>query len=251
MGSGLNGSLYPEDRNCSAGCTGKLNHWRPGTSCFGATCVSTSKSLLGPWRTQPIATCAQLPRCQESSPLGKLGKPTGNAPDPAPVVNQDGSVSMIWRSVNWTYPGASFVQLATAPAWSGPYNWTTRNMFADWTHAIHIEDSYLWKGPRGWHALFHSNVSNAFIPRMNVTSAAPAAGGHGYAEHFEGPWFFSHENAYGSTVELTNGTTVRLRQRERPKLLLTPEGQPHYLANGAGWIGDCDRTFTIIQPIAQ
>ena len=124
-------------------------------------------------------------------------------------------------------------------------------MFAEWTHAIHIEDSYLWKGPRGWHALFRSNVSNAFIPRMNVTSAAPAAGGHGYAESFAGPWPFSHKNTYGSTVELTNGTTVNLRQRERPKLLLTPEGQPHYLINGAGWIGDCDRTFTIIQPIAQ
>ena len=38
---------------------------------------------------------------------------------------------------------------------------------------------------------------------------------------------------------------------QRPKLLLTPEGQPHYLVTAAGWLGDCDRTFTLVQPVAQ
>ena len=45
----------------------------------------------------------------------------------------------------------------------------------------------------------------------------------------------------------------RVMRGERPKLLLTPEGQPHYHVNGAGcqWLGDCDRTFALVQPIAQ
>jgi hypothetical protein len=57
--------------------------------------------------------------------------------------------------------------------------------------------------------------------------------------------------SYGNVVTLTNGSVVTLRQRERPKLLLTVDGEPGYLVNGAGWHGDCDRTFTLVQPIAQ
>ena len=114
---------------------------------------------------------------------------------------------------------------------------------------MHLEDSYLWRSPRGWHAIFHSDVTNEY---------KGVAGGHAFAESFEGPWHFSHDNAYGNEVALTDGRTVKLLNRERPKLLLTPDGQPHYLSNGAKWLvgregegGGCDRTFTLVQPIAQ
>ena len=98
------------------------------------------------------------------------------------------------------------------------------------------------------------NCSDGCTGKLNWrpgTSFFGAAGGHGFAESFEGPWHFSPHAAYGNDVVLTNGSTVTLRQRERPKLFLTPDGQPHYLVNGAGWRGDCDRTFTLVQPIAQ
>ena len=50
-------------------------------------------------------------------------------------------------------------------------------------------------------------------------------------------------------VSLRNGSTLKLRQRERPHIVLGADGSPVALTNGAGWVDDCDHVFTFAQGI--
>ena len=94
--------------------------------------------------------------------------------------------------------------------------------------------------------MFHSDVEGA---------CGGAAGGHVWSR--DGVrWTFSPYNAYGNVVQLRGtgsgaggGGNVTLRQRERPHVLVDANGHPTHLTNGAGWEGDCDRTFTFVQPV--
>ena len=83
---------------------------------------------------------------------------------------------------------------------------------------------------------------------MEKTSRG-AAGGHAWSVDGKS-WVFSAFNAFNNTVELTDGSTVTLRQRERPHLVVDGQsGRPVALTNGAGWLDDCDHVFTFAQPI--
>ena len=98
----------------------------------------------------------------------------------------------------------------------------------------------MYKNSRGWHALFHSDCEG---------NSGGAAGGHAYSKDGK-RWTFHQKNAYNNTVVLTNGTTWKLARRERPKLVVDPAtGMMTHLVNGVGLPGDCDHTFTFIQPI--
>ena len=39
-----------------------------------------------------------------------------------------------------------------------------------------------------------------------------------FAEHPEGPWYFRHAPTYTNTIALSNGSSVVLKQRERPQV---------------------------------
>jgi hypothetical protein len=62
-------------------------------------------------------------------------------------------------------------------------------------------------------------------------------------------WVMSPLNAYEDTVELLNGTTIHLNQRERPHIVLDATGNPAALTNGAAYLNDCDHVFTLAVPI--
>lgn len=94
--------------------------------------------------------------------------------------------------------------------------------------------------PGSFHAIFHSDVEK---------TCGGAAGGHAWSSDGGASWEFSPHNAFGNQVVLTNGSTVTLRQRERPHLVLDQKGRPVALTNGAGWRDDCDHVFTFAQPI--
>ena len=89
-------------------------------------------------------------------------------------------------------------------------------------------------------AIFHSDVER---------NSGGAAGGHGWSADGGATWTFSAFNAFNRTVELKNGTSISLRQRERPHLVFDDKGSPIVLTNGAGWVDDCDHVFTFAQPI--
>ena len=94
--------------------------------------------------------------------------------------------------------------------------------------------------PGSFHAIFHSDVEK---------NSGGAAGGHAWSDDDGATWTFSSKNTFNNTVELQNGTTITLRQRERPHLVLDADGVPIVLTNGAGYVDDCDHVFTFAQPI--
>jgi hypothetical protein len=241
IGAGSNdtgpGSNYAA--NCTH-CTGADHKWTGGGSFYGPTSILFSHSLDGPWQSHDAGYGSKLPRC-----------PHCGDTNPAVVVSPNGSVSMMWRTTNLlptgSCPAASCMAMASASSWNSQYHWAVDNIFAgqaDATHT-HVEDAHMWLAPAGsanpgsYHAVFHSDAEH---------NSGGAACGHGYS--VDGVrWTFSSFNACNHTVQLRNGSTITLRQRERPHLVMDQHGTPIVLTNGAGWKGDCDHVFTFAQPI--
>jgi hypothetical protein len=227
----------------SAGCTGPDHPWLSGLSFYGPASVLSAQSPEGPWTDTVIGACADVPGC-EPKPT-KLFPGNGNDLNPAPLLDAaNGSIKMLWRSINYTKgSGQSYYATATAPHWDGPYRWSTRNIFPDFAWC-HIEDGFLWRNHRGWHALFHSDCER---------TSGGAAGGHGYSVDGQN-WHFHPKNAYDNNVSLVNGQTWTLTRRERPKLILSEDGSTiTHLINGVSKEDDtcADHTFTFVQPVGD
>jgi len=60
------------------------------------------------------------------------------------VVLEDGSVKMLWRSIDYPSKGQSYYAQASAPAIDGRYTWDTRNIFPNFKDC-HIEDGFLYR----------------------------------------------------------------------------------------------------------
>ena len=86
--------------------------------------------------------------------------------NPAPVLQDDGSVKMMWRGSGKGWP-TSVMFLASAPTWKGPYKFETKNLFPQFTHT-HIRP---WNRPA---TVLHSNTLTHGAQRTaEHTSAYP------------------------------------------------------------------------------
>jgi hypothetical protein len=173
------------------------------------------------------------------------GCPTrGNDLNPSVAEAADGSLLMVWRSINWSSTGKSYLATATASHWGGAWDYNTTNMFPD-AASVHIEDGYLWRDAATdtWHLLAHADADG---------SQHGAAGIHGYSRDGRS-WALSPGNSYGASIILTNGSTVECRRRERPKLILqggSGGGSPTHLINAVVWATESgDKSVTFITPI--
>jgi hypothetical protein len=257
IGGGDNRSAE-EVRGCSDGCTPLHTGWRDGLSLRVPLGVLAAQSARGPWREHVIATCDDVPGC----------KTHGNDANPAPMHIVHGSASstmksasaeddregvkLLWRSINKSSAGESYIALAQAASWKGPYAWGRRNLFPEHSH-IHIEDGFLWRNERGYHALLHADVERTEGPGI--------AGVHAWS--LDGVrWTLSKKNAFGRTVRVRGRHQPwRLERRERPKLLFDAvDGRPTHLITSVQKRGNicvrksceaCDRTFTLVQPIGM
>ena len=246
IGAGLNQTHCPSDPNddscqlvggCQGGCSSTPRRWRDGLGLKVPVAVLAAPSLDGPWREVTIGQCESVPDCPVS----------GNDINPAPLIDATtGRVTMLWRSINRScdVPAEcqSYISTAHAPSWDGPYTWDPSNIFDG--VRLHIEDGFLWRNGRGeYHALLHADVEK---------SEEGAAGVHAWSA--DGVrWSLSRTNAFGRTIELRSPADppqLQLARRERPKLLLDADGLPAFLITSAMRHGDCDRTFTFVQPIA-
>ena len=229
--------------NCSAGrtgsgagCGGAGGGWIPGTRFFGAWGTLEAPSPAGPWVRTRRGSCAAgapdaVPGCAAN----------GNDLNPSIVELADGSLVMVWRSINWTSRGESYLATATAPGWAGPWAYDTANIFPG-TEGVHVEDPFLWRDAASgtWHVLAHADVDG---------DQGGAAGVHGFSRDARA-WRLSPGNAFGADVALANGTVARVRRRERPKLVLGDDGLPSFLFSSVIW-GDepADRSVTFVAPV--
>jgi hypothetical protein len=171
--------------------------------------------------------------------------------NPAPYLEANGSVKMLWRSINYSKgSGQSYYAAATAPTWDGAYEWSTTNLFPSFS-SCHIEDGFLYRGSRGMHAIFHSDCQAS-------STSKGAAGGHAWSKDGVN-WTFHKSNCYNNKISLTDGTQWLLSRRERPKLIINEAGQITHLLSGVslpGMANGCgahpaaaDHTFTMVQPV--
>jgi hypothetical protein len=118
----------------------------------------------------------------------------------------------------------------------------------------HWEDPFLYLDQRdNWHIIAHS---------WNHTDDFDISG------HYFSPdglnWTASTTQPFGHTAELTDGSVLEMRTRERPKLLFDSSGRPTHLFNGINTNAYCpspvvecktkkgyDWDYTFVQPLAQ
>jgi hypothetical protein len=234
----------PPCANCSAGRTGSgpgCSGWTPGTKFFGDWGTLSAPSAAGPWALERRGSCAP------SAPDAVPGCPaSGNDLNPSVAQAADGSLLMLWRSINFTTRGVSYLCTATAPRWGAPWAYNTTNLFPQ-AAGVHMEDGFVWRDAASgtWHLLAHADADG---------SQGGAAGMHGYSRDGVS-WGLSPRNAYGASVLLRNGSSVGCRRRERPKLAFldgSAGGPPTHLFNAVVWESErSDRSVTFVVPILE
>lgn len=160
--------------------------------------------------------------------------------------------------------------LAKAPHWRGPYKPVAkRGKLAYWDAPVlpsahtalqNCEDSVLYRDSRGnFHMLFHY---------FGLGSDRGDHGGHAHASPSGDDWQFTIGHAWNLSMAF-EGLDVAPAQygyRQRPHVVISPEGQLTHLITGVVWDGNrpyphsctrctgtrgpCDRSWTVVQPLA-
>jgi len=180
--------------------------------------LHSSTSLNGPWNPE--------------NPPG-----LGSCNNPSAYVLKNGTIHLActWFGV-------------TAPSWKGPWTRVNFNFHGDAGKGT-WEDPFIWFDSRHkvWKLLSH-------VYEGTGPNYATRVGGYGYSEDFSN-WTRFPTQPFDNKVKLTNGQTVTLSTRERPKLFFDTDGiTPVALFNGACSSANkdvCgeDWTYTLAQPI--
>ena len=182
--------------------------------------VATSKSLFGPWTRydKPILEPreGEWDACMTSNP--------------APYVNDDGSVVLIYKSCDippMFKKNTIMTHLhgvATAPSILGPYTVVTDNyLFHDYKVPFRTEDSCIWKEDGIYHML-----AKVFPDHQEIFEG----GGGGYhATSKDGiNWTMDDEPvAYTRTIKWEDGTKTDFDRVERVQVLTDENGKATHL----------------------
>lgn len=179
--------------------------------------VAVADSPYGPW-TRSDAPILQ-PRPGEWD-----GAITSN---PAPVIHEDGSVLLIYKSAPVPYPErnqnrALHFGVASAPHFLGPYERVNDGQKVIFTGAPkeHVEDPYVWQANGSYHM-----VAKVFSDRL---TGERESGFYAYSKDGIN-WTIPEEaSAYSRTVTFSDGTVREQKKVERPQVLVQ-NGEPTHL----------------------
>lgn len=189
--------------------------------------LASSKSLDGPWDiTYDIAygTEGHWDNCSLTNP--------------GPFMYDNGTALMMFKLCRYepNCPKGRYIMgLLTGNSWEGPYSTRPR---ADpiWNSTDSVEDpSNGWMDHRGTlHMIVHKGLNRG----MSIHSTDGV--NWQYAESMV---------AYPETLQFEDGTSLKVNNRQEPKVILDPStGQPTHLLNICG-IGGIAHTFVCVQPI--
>jgi hypothetical protein len=179
--------------------------------------IATAKSLEGPWTRYPQPAL-------DTKAGTYYSFLTSN---PAPVVHEDGSVLLMFKSRR--YDGHKHSQmmlgLARAKHFLGPYEVVSDGPLFSSTNIGEVEDPFMWKTPEGYE-LVVKDMSGKIVGEHHAGVHARSKDGlH---------WTLSEKpKAWSRTVKFDDGITQTLGQLERP-FVLFENGQPTYLFAAAG-----------------
>lgn len=162
--------------------------------------IHIAQSLDGPW--VPLKTNA-LNSCN----------------NPSPFVHQNGTIFIVCNNNI----------LMRSKSISGPWTVVTSLQHSNGPPGTY-EDAFLYIDDRGFHLLWHVYNTNEHPPHGHecIDSTVSA---HSYSE--DGfSWFLSPIQPYGTQVVLSDGNTITVATRERPKLFFDENGRMTHLFNG-------------------
>jgi hypothetical protein len=134
----------------------------------------------------------------------------------------NGTAYIYYRGTKWPSDGYERIGVTKATSWRGPFGRPFGQHDPLWDktdRAAFVEDPTVWQSERGFHMLSHGHFDEN--------------GYYAYALHPEGPWYFRHKPTYTNFLQLTNGSAVRMVQRERPQIFFNETtGLPAILFTG-------------------
>lgn len=201
--------------------------------------LAVADSPYGPWRRfdEPIL---------KTKPNTFYSFLTSN---PSPVVQEDGSVMMIFkgRSYEGTKHSHMAMGLAYAPSIDGPYTVINNEepIFSVEGQG-EAEDPFLWKDKDGYHVIFKDHVAKFTGEK----------GGGVMAHSKDGvKWEMDKDpKAYSRTVEFENGKVIMQGQLERP-FIYFEKGAPICIffatMDGPGGFENATKSWNMVIPIRQ
>jgi len=149
--------------------------------------------------------------------------------NPAPHVLDNGTIMCAYRA--GARSGGEHVSVATAA------NPTSLYIDARAAPAVsHTgEDPFLWRDERGYYHMLMHNMGSG------------GCGAHAFSRD-GATWTRSEDAPYTYDVEFSNNSSVTMRRRERPQLLLTPDGRPLFFSSGVEYASDS--TYTLVMKFA-
>jgi hypothetical protein len=179
--------------------------------------VAVADSPFGPWT-----------RMEEPIMQPRPGKWDGAIiSNPAPVVHEDGSVLLIYKSAPVPYPErnenrALHFGVAVAPHYLGPYTRMNdgQKIEIEGADDVHVEDPYVWQAGGVYH----------MVAKVMDDSLIGESGAGFYAFSKDGShWSLPDDpKAYSRTVLFRDGTERTQEKLERPQVLVQ-DGRPTHI----------------------
>ncbi len=205
--------------------------------------IATAPSVFGPWtrRNEPILK--PRPDCFDNLYVS----------NPAPCVNPDGSVLMVYKSVG-VRPGPHAPKshihgrmefgIAKAPCWDGPYcAQTTEPLFSN---ELLMEDPFIWRDEQGLHMIAKDMTGSICGEQYGGVYAHSADGVHWAAD--------LGKCAYSRHVLWDDGKIRTMGNLDRP-FILFENGAPICLffavSNGTDSFLDATETWNMAIPLKQ
>lgn len=205
--------------------------------------LATAKSPYGPWTRldHPILDC---------KPGTFYSLLTSN---PAPVVHEDGSVLMLFKSRRFEgtladpRQSSMMLGLARAKHYSGPYEVIgDAPLFAP-DRFGEVEDPFVWQSPNGGYELIAKDMTGKLCGEKHAAIYARSPDGENWT-------LATPPKSYTKLLRWDDGTTQKMGQLERPFLYLE-NGYPRYLfcaaADGPGGFNNASKTWVVAIPLGE
>ena len=203
--------------------------------------LATSKSPYGPWTRsdQPVL---------ETKPGTFYSFLTSN---PAPVINDDGSVLLIFKSRRYIGSlrnprhSGMMLGLARAKHYSGPYEVVGDEPIFGPDRFGEVEDPFVWKSQFGGYELIAKDMTGKLCGERHAAI-------HAYSPDGENWTLSTQPKSYSRVLRWDDGTTQNMGQLERPFVYLE-DGYPRYLfcaaADGPGGFNNATKTWIVAIPL--
>jgi hypothetical protein len=189
--------------------------------------LATAESPSGPWtRHGPVVH------------PGENDWDSTYTTNPAPCVEPDGSITMVYKSLNSNYDEFHLSHgVVRADTFDSRYERVTADPILD---DIHLEDPYIWREDGRYHMLI-KDFDGEVADQPNDGIYAHSEGGI--------EWTMESGSAYRLDFILADGTSPPVQRRERPQVLLQ-DGKPSHLYTAVEY--DDDRpSNNVVAPIVE